>query len=467
MRGIIVASVALSGCSLFTFDQSSCTSNVRCRDAFGLGSTCSTDGFCEAFEPFERCSSTVPEDLFSRDYGEEPPVIFGAIFSRSVVRWPHDAARLAVVQASALGGLGGRPIGLVQCDSGEGYDDGRDTLTAMAESARWLADVAGVVAIVGPGLTDGVEAVWEVVENRDVVVISPGATSAHLTYLDGDVHSDETPGRLWRTIPSDSLQGEVLAADIIARGHLDIGVIYAEDTYGEGLSSVVTAALGEHVLESVGYSDPTQLPDVLQGLGDAEPDALVMLSTVIDDDVSFLGATAVIGGLDGAELFFTELGTLPQVLQAAVEAGVVERVRGSRPSYPEGRVFEAFFAGMSAEYPEMDAHGGLISVTTYDAMWLALYGAAWAHYQGDVQSADDLGRGLRRLSDGEAIEVRTSTWPDIQRSFEAGQSIDIIGASGVLDYDPITEEATGPIEIWTVEVVDGLPQIVAEYVVTP
>jgi hypothetical protein len=36
----------------------------------------------------------------------------------------------------------------------------------------------------------------------------------------------------------------------------------------------------------------------------------------------------------------------------------------------------------------------------------------------------------------------------VQSLLELGQDINVRGASGELDYDPETEETSGPIEIW-------------------
>ena len=46
---------------------------------------------------------------------------------------------------------------------------------------------------------------------------------------------------------------------------------------------------------------------------------------------------------------------------------------------------------------------------------------------------------------------KPSTWISVRANFEAGESIDVVGASGNLDYDGTTGETTSPIEVWGVE----------------
>ena len=87
---------------------------------------------------------------------------------------------------------------------------------------------------------------------------------------------------------------------------------------------------------------------------------------------------------------------------------------------------------------------------SYDAAWLGMY--AMAHSAGSEGAITGLGiaRGLRQMSSGTAISVGSSSWEDAQAALASGNSIDVTGASGHLDYDPSSEETTSPIEIWSI-----------------
>ena len=60
-----------------------------------------------------------------------------------------------------------------------------------------------------------------------------------------------------------------------------------------------------------------------------------------------------------------------------------------------------------------------------------------------------------------AWEYEPTTSAALQR-FRNGESINIRGASGNLDYSPSTEETTGPIDVWTIDTAATPPRIIAE-----
>ena len=64
--------------------------------------------------------------------------------------------------------------------------------------------------------------------------ISPSATSPAITDADDD-------GYLFRTTGSDAVQGVVLAQLVESEGHTNVGVIFRDDAWGQGLSEVFNA----------------------------------------------------------------------------------------------------------------------------------------------------------------------------------------------------------------------------------
>ena len=90
-------------------------------------------------------------------------------------------------------------------------------------------------------------------------------------------------------------------------------------------------------------------------------------------------------------------------------------------------------------------------VTVGNAAWLLVYGAAWAILQEDGLTGINMARGLRRVSDGDSVEVRAGGWVSVQQAFRDGRSINAAGASGPIDYDPDTEETAADIEVWEIQ----------------
>ena len=66
------------------------------------------------------------------------------------------------------------------------------------------------------------------------------------------------------------------------------------------------------------------------------------------------------------------------------------------------------------------------------------------------ESGDRLSSG-EGISAGDEVDIKPSTWISVRANFEAGESIDVVGASGELDYDVTTGETASPIEVWGVE----------------
>jgi ABC-type branched-subunit amino acid transport system substrate-binding protein len=71
---------------------------------------------------------------------------------------------------------------------------------------------------VGATSSPETQAAYTVASAAGSLLISPSSTSPALTTLDGLTCSDNEPGLLWRTVPPDELQGQVIAQDLAARG---------------------------------------------------------------------------------------------------------------------------------------------------------------------------------------------------------------------------------------------------------
>ena len=125
------------------------------------------------------------------------------------------------------------------------------------------------------------------------------------------------------------------------------------------------------------------------------------------------------------------------------------QIRGTRPELPSGPVFEVFRSRYQVEFMQ-DPEAFSFTANAYDASWLVLYGIAWADQQEGATDGLNIARGLRRVSDGPAFDVTPSSFSPIVAAFGRGQSVDVQGASGDLDYDPATEETDGSFEVWTV-----------------
>jgi branched-chain amino acid transport system substrate-binding protein len=458
----IIALLALGGCSATRFDQTPCEDHAQCRAAFGFASVCNDDGFCDAALLSARCNASYPEDLFTRPARYHEAVVLGTLMDRSspahLVR--ERAARLAVKQVDEAGGLDGRPVGLVMCNiAEESRLDVRTRTQAAVASAQLLGDTLGTAAIIGPSSSADTLQVWQAMRSQGTVVISPSATGTNLTDLE-PTSSDDRPGLLWRTAPPDSLQGRVIADDMLARGIKRVSVVREPGAYGEGLTAVFTARFA-----GAGGSGQV-LPIATDGqIGTAAADAVangaeevLFISSQQEWIVRFLNAVGGLGTYARAGIFLTDAAASVSVFDGAPAAApLYPRLRGTRPA-PRGLddyVYAAFLANYKAEYGGEDPAVAAFSAHAYDATWLAVYGAAWSLLREGAVTGLGIARGLRHVSSGPTTNLVLGSWPAVVSAFRAGRSINVSGASGELDFDPVTREATAPIEIWTVRSTAG------------
>jgi branched-chain amino acid transport system substrate-binding protein len=379
----------------------------------------------------------------------------------------ENSAQLAVTQANAAGGLEGRLFAQVFCTVEENteYDELKRADAAVA-SAKWLVETLGVPAIVGPSASGDASAVFAAIQETQTVVISPSATSPALTGEDVTSPSDESPGFLWRTAPPDSIQGQVIAQDLRARDVSTVEVVYQVGAYGEELSRVFQeefAKQGGTADDSPSvYTDVTEVGPLASTIADSSAEVVLFISSQAADVAAFLNAASVGGLLPKYQtkgIFLTDAAANADVLMGA-QPDLFPNVRGTRPAKATGPVNAAFNGAYASAFDGVDVSQFSFTAHSFDAAWLVLYGSAWSHLQlGGEVSGLGIARGLRRISSGETVEVGGSKYKTVIQAFRNGGTVDVVGASGELDYDPATEETTAPFEVWRIDTCVAPPVI--------
>ena len=77
-------------------------------------------------------------------------------------------------------------------------------------------------------------------------------------------------------------------------------------------------------------------------------------------------------------------------------------------------------------------------------------GAAWSQFQDDEVRGIGIARGLRRISLGSEYDTGPNDWNSVRAAFSTGESVNLTGASGTLDYDSLTGETAAPVNVWTI-----------------
>ncbi len=448
----------MTSCTLTRDEVASCTKNADCRDAFGAGLVCGSSGLCEHAPPAPRCTTTFPADLLTRPDSYKNVITIGSLMDRSVEtqRGREDAIRLATTQVNEEKGLDGRLFGVVFCDVAENaqYDSLKRTDAAVA-SARYLADVLGVPAIVGPSASGDALAVFDAIKDQDVLVISPAATSPSLTNHDTATPTDDAPGLLWRTAAPDTLQGAAIARHLTTTfpSASSVVVVNEKGAYGDALAGVFTAAYQQNgrQVRTLTFSTTSQRDAAIVDAATTSPAFVLFFSSQTPDAVAFLNAANTLASYKNISLFLTDSAANPDLLSGAAGASAVfPRVVGSRPAVPQGSTFELFKTSYSAAFKK-DASTLSFVPHSYDAAWLTFYGSAWALRQAKRLDGTAIAQGLRRVSaGGPEVAVTPANWTKVIDAFGAGNAVNLVGASGTLDYDPKTEETTGLINIWKI-----------------
>ncbi len=466
----------LAGCSLGVTQWEPCTSSVACRQAFGLGSVCGEGGYCETAEVQPRCDTTWPADLLDRPEDYPGIRVIGSLFDHSTDVPEKQSARLAVKQADESEGIGGAPLGLVQCSYAEDSTiDGLDAEAAAIAMASYLVADLGAYAIVGPATSGVTEAVYQGVDGP--LIVSPSATSPALTYLDAADHDPGEAGRLWRTAPPDSLQGEVLAGlvqDAVFTRVQHVALIYQVGPYGEGLAQVFADHYGnaDRTFDRYPFENDTQRDSAMSSAAVPATDAIVFISSDVPDVSAFLLALSVDADAPAMPIFLADAAHDAELL-AATEGTDAEdlwpNIVGTSPAVPSGDRYDAFAAAYAGAYDGQSAGDSSYSAYAYDAAWLTIYGATWALAEEGGLTGQHAANGLTHLSakGGEEIATGPVSWLQLQAEFAKGTDVNVVGASGELDYDPDTEETTGPIEVWGIDRVGGEPGFVVLDTVAP
>ena len=464
-RAAALFGLVLSGCSLSTLDWTPCVTDADCHDAFGLGSVCDPQGLCEDAPDAPRCEAVEPPGwLDDAPLGGDVYVV-GALDDIVDDRAVDRSFALAVRQIDESGGLGGQDLVLARCDyHPDASIDEQTREQAALAGAGWLRAALGAQVILGPSSSALVGSVWEAYGDQ-TLLISPSATSPALTFVDGLDKSDETPGTLWRTAPPDSLQGSAIADDLLAQHAPGVAIVVQTGPYGDGLADTFVAAFqdADHAVQRFQFDSQSTLTDAITNAGQlSESDYpwVLFISSDLPDAVAFLNAAAVQSGYATRGIFLTDGAADVTLLQQTQSASALyPNIRGTRPWTPTGPVYEAYRASYAAAYDGEDPAGFAWTANAYDAGWLAAYALTWVNWNESPVTPDGMARGLRRISAGAPVDLRPSGWAAGSAAFEAGETVNVAGASGDLDYDPETEETTAPLDVW---VVDGAQLVTVE-----
>ena len=348
--------------------------------------------------------------------------------SGEVARDRQRAFDLAIKHINNGGGVFGRPVAVAVGDTTA------DPETAVAE-ARRLVEIEGVHAIVGPNASANALPITErVIGPAGVPTISFSATSPKLTTA-----ADED--FLFRTALSDVSQGPVLANVTRERGFGNVGLLYVNDAWGQGLAGAFEAAWGGALKAVAVERDQTSFLTALRESASEGAQALVV--------IAFETATEIMV----REAIDNDLYDRFTFGHAAKRLSLVRSIGGDRLGgmYGTGPATALENAASAAWEAAYVAEYGALPVLAYvkEAYDAAVALALAAQAGGSVDGAAIRDQ-LRAIGSrpGTAVTAAPQGVADALRILAQGGEIDYEGAAGSIDWDENGDLRRGHIGIW-------------------
>ncbi|MBL0714619.1 MAG: ABC transporter substrate-binding protein [Desulfosarcina sp.] len=330
-------------------------------------------------------------------------------------------------------------------------DSGTDAKKAI-EAASKLVETDKVAAILGSGSSGVTVPVAESVTcPNDILMISPGSTSPFISVLPEDKKKDF----LFRTCPSDALQGVVLGK-LAASLYKTASVMYVNNAYGQGLAQQFRRSFqkrGGIVFTMIPHSEKVaksyraDLHNAFTPVFSTKPyisgksDVLCVFSYPEHAKVYVKEA---IERFSAKHFLFCD-GSKSEELANAVGVENLEGMMGTAPGVAGGE----FFANFNADYKA--AFGTLPTIpfiaNAYDATAVIGLAAYAAKAKGLPLTSKNIRDQLRQVANPPGKFTGPGEFKQAFELLEKGQAINYEGASGSVDFDD-HGDVLAPIEIW-------------------
>jgi ABC-type branched-subunit amino acid transport system substrate-binding protein len=325
------------------------------------------------------------------------------------------------------------------------HEDSETNPAPATNAAKKLVDVNKVVAIVG-ALSSGVTlAVAESVTiPNEVILISPASTNPLMTVLPADEGKDW----LFRTCPSDALQG-VVAAKLAASYNKTVSILYVNNAYGQGLAEVFKenfeGKYGGKVLAMVPHDNKeaeSYTAELKKALAD-NPDRLLAYSYPQHAKVYLKEA---IEFYKYGRFMFCD-GTKSEDILTAIGAQRLEGQKGTAPGTPGGEAFRRFNEYYKAEFGRLPPKPFITNA--YDGAVVIGLAAYAAKVKGLPLTAKNIRDNMRRVANppGDLIYPGEGQFKKAFDLLKKGKDINYEGAAGSVDFDKHGDVVT-PIEVW-------------------
>ncbi|MBZ4407897.1 ABC transporter substrate-binding protein [Myxococcus sp. XM-1-1-1] len=467
LRLMSCCAALLAGCSFTTaggLDE--CETSADC----DTNQVCSSGGFCLP-QP-EGCGEIVGPTTGN-------PIILGAALPLTTStgedvseRQALNALKLAMEEINQREGVGGRRFNLLICDT-------RSEPARAREQAEWLVTERGVPAIFSSGSAQTI-AISTITIPRNVLLMTHTATSPDIATLSDKTAASGEAGLVWRTAPSDRLQGRIIA-DLVSnvravsgdqRPFADtttVSLVYVNDAYGQGLFDTVLGRVSNgRTPSSAFYARNGDVSAAVTHLATNPAPSIAVMMGFSEDNAKIITQAAA-QGRTTQRYFFTDASKDSNLITSlGTSKGIVEGAYGTAPAQarPGDAVYTTFKERFRTAYNGTDPGQFSFTAHAYDSMYLVALGAAYAA-GAEVNNpqpitGDRIAQGLAKVTPPPATPATTyalgfSRFTEARGEISAGKFINVQGASGPLDFDA-TGEAPSEYELF--QIVDGAFQTV-------
>jgi branched-chain amino acid transport system substrate-binding protein len=321
-----------------------------------------------------------------------------------------------------------------------GSEDGQTQATASVEAAKKLIEVDHANVIIGEMASSATIPMAQSVTIPDhVVQISPTSSAPQIT----DIADN---GYLWRTYPSDTLQGKVLAQAVIdafGKG-ATINVGARNDAFGTALKQLFVAGfqkLGGKIGVNISWNpDQPNYDSEAAQLASGNPDGWVIIDFP-ETFQKFVPSLVRSGKWDASKTFMTEALRDTSVLDPI--GSPVVGLRGTAASSAGGPAGAAFAAYWKTHVQGAKPYTGFEG-TALDAANVAFLAAMRAC----SASPAKLKNSLVSVSGPPGTKVTFLQLPKAIKLLQAGKEVDYEGAFSPVDFDQNGDISSAVYEVW-------------------
>jgi len=325
-------------------------------------------------------------------------------------------ANLAVDEINKAGGVLGSKVVLNVADSGDGSN------LAVSSQSATAAIAAKADVVLGAAASGVTRNIINQITGAKIVEISPSNTAPDLsTWKDG--------GYYFRTAPSDTLQGRIIANQILQDGASDVAILYSDNSYGNGLEKVAESVLSKAGATVGKYAFPeneTNFSSIVDKALAKTPDAVLLIS--YDESKKALPALKA-KGFNGSNVYLVDGNAIDYSTESF--AGYLN---GAKATIPGGATSDAFKAKLVASYKKhygKDLKDYTYGAESYDAVMLTALAAQAA---GKATGAAIKSQ-LTNVSLAGKGKVTVTSWAAGLKALKAKKKINYDGFSGPVEFD--------------------------------